>query len=128
MSGQSLLLVFLGGGLGATARHLVNLGAGRLLGLGFPFGTLFVNVLGSALMGVIVMGAALRWQLSQEVRLFLTTGVLGGFTTFSAFSLDVMTLWERDRHELAILYVAASLLLSLAAIALAMYGMRRALA
>ena len=128
MSGQSLLLVFLGGGLGAAARHLVNLGAGRLLGLGFPFGTLVVNVLGSALMGVIVTGAALRWQLPQEARLFLTTGVLGGFTTFSAFSLDVLTLWERGRHELAILYVAASLLLSLAAIALAMYGMRRALA
>ncbi|WP_223861651.1 fluoride efflux transporter CrcB [Geminicoccus harenae] len=128
MSGQSLLLVFLGGGLGAAARHLVNLGAGRLLGLGFPFGTLIVNVLGSALMGVIVAGAALRWQLPQDARLFLTTGVLGGFTTFSAFSLDVLTLWERDRHDLALLYVAASLLLSLAAIALAMYGMRRALA
>ncbi|WP_159716887.1 fluoride efflux transporter CrcB [Geminicoccus flavidas] len=125
---RSLLLVFLGGGLGAAARHLVNLGAGRLLGLGFPFGTLIVNVLGSALMGVIVIGAALRWQLPQEARLFLTTGVLGGFTTFSAFSLDVMILWERDRHDLALLYVAASLLLSLAAIALAMYGMRRALA
>jgi CrcB protein len=128
MSGRSFLLVFLGGGVGAAARHLVNLGALRLLGLGFPFGTLFVNVLGSALMGVIVIGAALRWQLPQDARLFLTTGVLGGFTTFSTFSLDVMALWERDRHDLAILYVAASLLLSLAAIALAMYGMRRVLA
>ena len=126
MTVRILLLVFLGGGLGASCRHLINLGAMRLLGAGFPFGTFIVNLLGSAAMGVIVEGAALRWQLSQEMRLFLTTGILGGFTTFSAFSLDAMVLWERGRQDLALLYVAGTLLLSLMAIALAMYGMRRA--
>lgn len=127
MSPHILLLVFLGGGLGAAGRHLVNIGALRLFGMGFPFGTLVVNVLGSALMGVIVEGAALRWHLSQELRLFLTTGVLGGFTTFSTFSLDAVALWERGRIELALLYMAGSLLVSLLAIALAMYAMRRLL-
>jgi fluoride exporter len=126
LSARLFLIVFLGGGLGASFRHLVNLGALRLLGAGFPFGTFIVNIVGSAVMGVIVEGAALRWQLSQEMRLFLTTGILGGFTTFSSFSLDAATLWERGRQDLALLYVAGTLLLSLAAIALAMYGMRRA--
>jgi CrcB protein len=128
MSGRVLLLVFLGGGLGAACRHFVNIGAARLLGMGFPYWTLIVNVVGSALMGVIVEGAALRWNLSQELRLFLTTGILGGFTTFSAFSLDAAVRWERGRHDLALRYVAGTLVLSLLAIALAMYGMRRALA
>lgn len=127
MTARILLLVFLGGGLGAAGRHLVNVGAARLLGMGFPYGTLTVNVLGCALMGLIIEGAALRWHLSQELRLFLTTGILGGFTTFSAFSLDAAVLWERGRHDLALLYVAGTLVLSLLAIALAMYGMRRAL-
>lgn len=127
MTAPILLLVFLGGGLGACCRHLVNLGAIRFLGLGFPWGTLTVNVVGCALMGLIVEGAAHRWPLSQEMRLFLTTGILGGFTTFSAFSLDTVVLWERGRHDLALLYGAASVGLSLAAIALAIYGMRRAL-
>lgn len=127
MSARILALIFLGGGIGACCRHLVNVNAMHLLGTSFPWGTLTVNVVGSAIMGIIVEGAALRWHLSQELRLFLTTGILGGFTTFSAFSLDTVLLWERGRQELALLYVAASIVLSLAAIALAMYGMRRVL-
>ena len=127
MSLRVFLLIFLGGGLGASCRHLINLQAARHFGLSFPFGTLAVNVLGSAIMGMVIEGAALRWHLSQDLRLFLITGVLGGFTTFSAFSLDSAVLWERGRADLALLYVGATLILSLGAIALAMYGMRRAL-
>lgn len=127
MTARGLFLVFLGGGIGACCRHLVNLGAQQLLGSGFPYGTVLVNLLGSALMGVIVEGATLRWNLSQDIRLFLTTGILGGFTTFSAFSLDAALLWTRGRHDLLLIYVAGTVLLSLLAIALAMYGMRRVL-
>lgn len=112
------LLVFLGGGLGAAARHGVNLTAARLIGIAFPWGTLTVNILGSLLMGLIAGWLALKagagW--SQHLRLFLTTGFLGGFTTFSAFSLDVALLWERGAHGAATLYVAASVVLAIAAL------------
>jgi len=110
------LLVFLGGGLGAMARHGVNLTAARLLGVAFPWGTLTVNILGSLLMGLAVGWFAFRAGTfeSQHLRLFLTTGVLGGFTTFSAFSLDVALVWERGEHGAAVAYVLASVLLSVA--------------
>ena len=87
---QAFLIVFLGAGIGGALRHGVNLLAARLLGTGFPFGTLIVNVVGSFAMGLIIAWLALRGQQAQAVRLFLTTGILGGFTTFSAFSLDTM--------------------------------------
>ena len=110
------LLVALGGGLGAALRHLTNLAAFRLLGPNFPFGTLAVNVIGSFLMGVLVEVVARRFGASAELRLFLATGVLGGYTTFSAFSLDTIVLWERGAPGLAVAYVGLSVLLSLAAI------------
>jgi fluoride exporter len=110
------LLVALGGGLGAALRHLTNLAALRLLGPNFPFGTLAVNVIGSFLMGVLVEVVARRFGASAELRLFLATGVLGGYTTFSAFSLDTIVLWERGAPGLAVAYVGLSVLLSLAAI------------
>ncbi|AZN71785.1 fluoride efflux transporter CrcB [Georhizobium profundi] len=110
------LLVALGGGLGAALRHLTNLAAFRLLGPNFPFGTLAVNVIGSFLMGVLVEVVARRFGASVELRLFLATGVLGGYTTFSAFSLDTIVLWERGAPGLAVAYVGLSVLLSLAAI------------
>ncbi|WP_404861704.1 fluoride efflux transporter CrcB [Georhizobium sp. MAB10] len=110
------LLVALGGGLGAALRHLTNLAALRLLGPNFPFGTLAVNVIGSFLMGVLVEVVARRFGASVEMRLFLATGVLGGYTTFSAFSLDTIVLWERGAPGLAVAYVGLSVLLSLAAI------------
>lgn len=108
-------LVFLGGGVGAASRHSVNLAAARLLGLGFPWGTLIVNIAGSFAMGLIAGWFAFKAGagLSQHARLFLTTGILGGFTTFSAFSLDVVLLWERNEVGLAFGYVAASLILSI---------------
>lgn len=108
------LIVFLGGGLGAALRHGVNLAAARAFGYAFPFGTLTVNVVGSLAMGLIAAWFAFKGDASQHWRLFLTTGVLGGFTTFSAFSLDVALLSERDAYGLAILYVVVSVAASLA--------------
>jgi CrcB protein len=120
------LLVFLGGGIGAAARHGVNLMAARVLGTGFPWGTAIVNVVGSTVMGLIIAWLAFKagagW--SQHLRLFLTTGILGGFTTFSAFSLDAMLLWERGAHGTAIAYVAGSVLVSIAGLFLGMAVVR----
>jgi CrcB protein len=111
---MAYLLVFLGGGIGAALRHGVNVGAARLLGTGFPYGTLTVNVVGSLLMGLLVAYLAFKGEASQHWRLFIATGVLGGFTTFSAFSLDVAVLYERGAVWLAFGYVAASVVLSIA--------------
>ena len=111
-----LALVALGGAIGASLRHLAGLAAMRLLGTGFPWGTFFVNVAGSFLMGILIAVLARRSGTPAEVRLFLATGLLGGFTTFSAFSLDVALLWERGEAVSALGYVAASVLLSIAAL------------
>ncbi|MBB6178061.1 fluoride efflux transporter CrcB [Pseudorhizobium flavum] len=111
---MSYLVVFLGAGLGGAARHAVNIGAARLLGYGFPFGTLSVNVLGSLMMGLLAQAFVMRSGLPQELRLFLATGLLGGFTTFSTFSLDIVSLWERGQWGLAATYVAVSLIASVA--------------
>ena len=102
------LIVFLGGGLGAAMRHGVNVAAARLLGTGFPFGTLTVNVVGSLVMGLMAAWFAFEGSPSQHWRLFLTTGILGGFTTFSTFSLDTALLYERGELGLAALYVVAA--------------------
>lgn len=106
------LLVFLGGGLGAALRHGVNLAALRA-GTTFPYGTLCINVVGSLVMGMVVSWFALRSGLSPSLRLFLTTGVLGGFTTFSAFSLEAALLYERGEPGLAVVYVVASVVLAI---------------
>jgi CrcB protein len=108
------LIVFLGGGVGAALRHGVNLISARLFGLSFPFGTLFENVTGSLAMGLLAGYFAFRGDASQHWRLFFTTGILGGYTTFSAFSLDVALLYERGALGLATLYVLASVILSVA--------------
>ena len=123
---QTLLQVAFGGALGASARYLANTAAMRLLGPGFPWATVFVNVLGSFLMGVLVV--ALAHKDATRLAPLLMTGVLGGFTTFSAFSLDTLTLWERGQGGLAALYVAGSVVLSLVAIALGMAAARGILA
>lgn len=115
----STLLVFLGAGIGGVLRHGVNLFSLKWFGSGFPLGTLMVNIVGSGLMGLVAGWFAFRagegW--SQHLRLFLTTGILGGFTTFSAFSLDAMALWERGEALLAAAYVVGSVLIALAALA-----------
>lgn len=113
---MSFFLVFLGAGIGGASRHGVNLLTLRLFGSGLPIGTFIVNVLGSLVMGLIAGWFAARSHLPQEARLFLTTGVLGGFTTFSAFSLDAALLVERGRWGAAALYVVASVVLSIAAL------------
>lgn len=105
---KASLIVFLGAGLGGVARHGVNLLAASVLGTAFPFGTLAVNIVGSSLMGVVAGALALGAGASPTLRLFLATGLLGGFTTFSAFSLETAQLWHRAPW-LAALYVAASL-------------------
>ena len=110
------LIVFAGAGLGGAMRHGVNLAAARMFGLGFPFGTIIVNVLGSLMMGLLAGYFAYRTGLPQHVRLFLTTGVLGGFTTFSAFSLDAALLLERHAYWSAAIYMAGSMLLSIVAL------------
>jgi CrcB protein len=104
-----LALVAVGGAIGASLRHLCNLAALRLLGPAFPWGTLAVNIVGSFAMGIVVAVLARRFGgVSNELRLFLATGILGGFTTFSAFSLDAAALWERGEGLHALAYVLAS--------------------
>lgn len=109
------LLVFVGGGLGAALRHGVNLAAARAFGTAFPWGTFIINVTGSLVMGLIAGWLAFRagaaW--SQHARLFVMTGVLGGYTTFSAFSLDAALLWERGAALQAAAYVAGSVILAI---------------
>ena len=110
------LIVFLGAGIGGALRHGVNVGAVRLFGYGFPLGTLIVNISGSLAMGLLGGYFAYRTGINQHVRLFLTTGVLGGFTTFSAFSLDTALLIERHGYAQAAIYVLASVVVSLGAV------------
>lgn len=111
-----LLLACAGGAIGAGLRHLVNIGAVRLFGLGFPWGTLAVNIVGSLLMGLLVEALALRFDVSQEIRVFLATGVLGGLTTFSAFSLDFAVLLQRGDQFEAAFYLIGSVSLAILAL------------
>ena len=110
---MGFLVVFLGGGIGAALRHGVNLLSVRLFGTSFPYGTLFENVSGSLLMGMLAAYFAFKGDASQHWRLFLTTGILGGYTTFSAFSLEVVLLYQRGDLALAGLYVLASVIFSI---------------
>ena len=112
------LLIFVGGGLGAVARYGLTLAAARAFGVQFPWGTLGVNVTGSLAMGLvagyfIARGAPAEWD---NARLFLTTGILGGYTTFSAFSLDTIMLWENGHLALLAFYVFGSVAFSIAAL------------
>ncbi len=109
----TVIQVALGGAIGASLRYGANLGIGRLLGAAFPWHTLAVNVIGSALMGGLMVLLAHRGQ--QQLAPFLMTGILGGFTTFSAFSMDTISLAQRGETALAAGYVLASVLFSLAA-------------
>jgi fluoride exporter len=108
MSPQFIIAVALGGAVGSVARYLVGIGSGRLFGTDFPWGTLIINVTGSFLIGAFAALLATRWDLSQATRIFLTVGVCGGYTTFSTFSLDA--------YYLTLVYMAASVLLSVAAL------------
>jgi CrcB protein len=111
---MNYLLVFVGGGLGASLRHAVNVGCARACGLNFPYGTFVINITGSLVMGMIAGYLALKGEASQPWRLFIMTGILGGYTTFSAFSLDAVTLYQRGEMGLALFYVLGSVILSIA--------------
>jgi CrcB protein len=107
------LLVFIGGGLGSTLRHVVNIVCPRVFGANFPYHTFIINITGSTIMGLIAGYLAFRGDVAQSWRLFLMTGILGGYTTFSAFSLDAAVLYERGEVGLALLYVLGSVVLSI---------------
>ena len=111
---NAYLAVFLGAGLGGALRHSVNIAALRLIGSNFPLGTVAINVAGSFIMGLFAAWFALKADSGQTWRLFLTTGILGGFTTFSTFSLDAALLWERGQSAVAVAYVVVSVVLALA--------------
>ncbi|MFA5949372.1 MAG: fluoride efflux transporter CrcB [Hyphomicrobium sp.] len=111
-----LLLACLGGAVGSGARHLVNITAARMMGIAFPWGTLTVNLLGCFLMGVVIEALALKYQGSLELRTLIATGFLGGFTTFSAFSLDVVSLMEKGETAVAVGYAAVSVGASIVAL------------
>jgi CrcB protein len=105
-----------GGAVGSAARYIVTVLVQRTFGTGFPWWTMSVNVIGSFIMGVIVTSIALRWSVGQVGQAFLMIGILGGFTTFSAFSLDVATLVERNATATAGGYVLTSVVLSIGAL------------
>jgi CrcB protein len=116
MSAQLVLAVAAGGALGSVARYLVGIGSTRAFGFAFPWGTLIVNIAGSFLIGVLIELFALKADLPQEVRVFLTVGICGGFTTFSTFSLDAYVLMQRGEWGPAAAYILASVVLSIAAL------------
>lgn len=117
---STLGAIAIGGALGAVSRHSVNVLALKVMGAGFPWGTLGVNVIGSFLMGGFIVVFAQLWQPPAELKLLIVTGFLGAFTTFSTFSLDVATLWERGELFPAAGYILASVVLSIGALFAAM--------
>lgn len=122
---RELLAVAAGGALGSVARYLVYVAQGHVLGPGFPFATLAVNIAGSFIMGLITEYMALAWSVSGTTRVFLVVGVLGAFTTFSTFSLDFAVLYERGRLAALAFYVAASFILSVGALFAGLAVVRR---
>ena len=111
---MNYLLVFIGGGLGAILRYVLTVTSGKAFGTNFPWGTFIINITGSTVMGLIAGYLAFKGEASQSLRLFIMTGVLGGYTTFSAFSLDAGLLYERGEIGLALAYVLGSVLLAIA--------------
>ncbi len=110
---MNYLLVFIGGGLGSCLRHAVNVICPRFLGTNFPYHTFIINITGSTIMGLVAGYLAFKGDAAQSWRLFLMTGILGGYTTFSAYSLDSAVLYERGEIGLAALYVVGSVVLSI---------------
>lgn len=123
---QLILAVALGGALGSVARYMVGMGSAKLFGLDFPWGTLIINIVGSFLIGVFVELFALKWDLPQTGRVFLTVGICGGFTTFSTFSLDSYVLMEHGEWWPAAFYIIGSVVLSIAGLVAGLHLIRAA--
>ncbi|KPF97423.1 protein CrcB [Rhodopseudomonas sp. AAP120] len=121
---MSALAVFVGAGIGGLIRHYLNSFVVALFGTAFPWGIFIINVTGSIAMGIIVELLALRVNAPQDIRLFITTGILGGYTTFSTFSLDAALLYERGQLGLSLLYVAGSVTVAIAGLFLGMSAVR----
>ena len=122
---MAYIVVFIGSGIGGMLRHGVNVASAHLFGTGLPLGTAFVNVVGSFLTGLLVGVFALKGHGGEGLRLFLATGVLGGFTTFSTFSLEAVMLFRRGEISAAIAYASGSVVMSVGALALALCLVRR---
>lgn len=127
MSPTILISIALGGAIGAVGRFLVMTGAGHWLGHGFPAGTLIVNVVGSFFLGSLIEVMALVWSPGEEMRAFLVVGILGSFTTFSAFSMDIIHLIDRGNYLVAGGYIAGSVLVSVFAFVAGMAVFRQIL-
>lgn len=123
---STVVAIAAGGAVGAVARYLLTIQVGHLLGLGFPYGTLVINIAGSMFLGMLLEVMALFWSVGNDSRAFLVIGVLGSFTTFSTFSLDVMVMFNRGDVVPASLYVLASVGLALIAFAGGMAAVRLA--
>jgi CrcB protein len=121
MEPRFILAVAVGGACGSVARYLVAIGVSRLFGPQFPWGTLIINITGSALIGALAGLFATRWDVSQTLRIFLTVGICGGYTTFSTFSLDAWYLLERGQTAASLAYMVGSVVLSLGALIGAMH-------
>ena len=121
---QASILVFIGAGIGGVMRHFLNLWITALASSSFPYGILAINILGSTVMGLVAGWLALRGEVLPEVRVFLATGILGGFTTFSAFSLDTALLMERGETFAAAAYVVGSVALSVLGLFIGLWAMR----
>ena len=124
MNIQFVLAVAAGGALGAVVRYLVAIGSGRAFGTDFPWGSLIINVTGSFLIGAFTAFFATKWNLSQAMRIFLTVGICGGYTTFSTFSLDAWYLIERGQTWASGAYMIASVALSVGALIAALHLVR----
>ena len=125
--GMNYLLVFIGGGFGAACRYGVSLLSARLFGTGFPAGTLGINLLGALLMGILVEYALIKGNFPPHLKLLLATGVLGGFTTFSTFALEIIELFQRGQTIAAISYALGSIIAGAAAVLLGMWLVRQVL-
>lgn len=122
---QICFVIFLGAGLGGVLRHFVNELSSQWTGINFPSGTLFVNILGSFIMGLAVSFFSLKGEVIPHLRLFLTTGMMGGFTTFSAYSLEVAMFYERGQNGLALTYALGSVILSVTALFLGLWSLKQ---
>lgn len=122
------VVVFVGAGVGGMLRHFLNIWVAKLAGTHFPMHTLVINITGSMVMGMIAAFFAIKGGATGHLRLFLATGILGGYTTFSAFSLDAILLWERHDYLLAAYYIGGSVVLSLLGLVAGLWIVRTALA